>query len=707
MAYALQGDKPKLWRPGIPIPPEVHHAIVEGWDIRAWNAPFEVSMYRDILVPRYHFPAVPLEQWVDTAAEAKALALPAGLGACAHALRMEHQKDDFGHKLMMQMARPRSYGAYMLHTPDEVHGPFATKGAADGRRKRLRLKPKQCEIIRDESIILWWDDEDRQRKLGAYCLQDVATEMGLAEKLRTLSPDETAVYHLTQRMNDHGVPVDMDLVDAACDMMEISLGDYDEEIRRLTDGVVTQVSQARRILRWVNDRGADLPDMRKDTIRDALAGEIHDPAIRTALEIRAAAGKTSTSKLAAFLQYVGEDNRARGLLAYHVASTGRWAGRGVQPQNFPRPEMRDPEAWIPLILAEDYPTLKREADAAGYSVPQIVSSLLRSMFCAEPGQTFMCADYSQIEARIVAWIAGATELVDLFESGGKVYETMGSYIFDLPVEEIAKDSFERQIGKNSVLGFGFQMGEDRYAGQVREQTGIILDRDRHWHCTDCKSYIAAWHVDDPDGEKAGRCCPTGGREIYQGPNDVAKIAKDTYRERYWQIPLFWKDINAAAINAVQDPGTTYRVGVGATIKFVYKQRVLWCVLPSGRPLAYFNPEIKMRPLPAPYEDILKPTLFFYGVDGMTRQFRRTATYGGHLTENVVQAMARDLMAGGMLRLEHRGYTPILTVHDEVLVQVPEDDADLDSFLEIVTTVPRWAKGLPVAGEAWQGERYRK
>ena len=130
-------------------------------------------------------------------------------------------------------------------------------------------------------------------------------------------------------------------------------------------------------------------------------------------------------------------------------------------------------------------------------------------------------------------------------------------------------------------------------------------------------------------------------------------------------------------------------------------------MPSGRPLAYFNPEIRDRRLPKPWDDVVKPALYFYGVDGITRQFRRQSSYGGHLTENVVQAMARDLMAGGMLRLRSKGYTPILTVHDEVLVQVPSAEADIDTFLDIVTTVPRWAEGLPVAGEAWQGERYRK
>ena len=821
MSFSFEGDDAvHTWTPGEDIHPGLRSHIMEGGTLRAWNSGFEYVIWNRILAPRYGWPETGVGQWVDTAAEAAAMALPRGLGKAAAALGMNEEKDDEGYRLMMQMARPRARGAWWLHHDGTHHGPFATKADASAYRKAHGWKPNACTFSQDEDTIIWWDDDLKLARLIDYCEQDVRTEKAMALTLRDLHPAERGVFLMTQRMNDAGVPVDTELVRASQEMLDFALEDATQRLRDLTDDQVLSVTKVNALREWVNaNSDLDLDNLRRDTVRDLLNSDLPEGIVREALQIRQDAGKTSTAKLEAFLRCTGDDDRARGLLLYHGASTGRWAGRLIQPQNFPRPEIYDVEPYIDLVKDRDYEALL----ATGIPVPVLVSSLLRSMFCAPDGRTFMCADYSQVEARVLAWIAGQDDLVDLFRSGGKVYETMGAYIFGKKVEEIGKDSFERQIGKNSILGCfaadtlvltnrgyvritdvspehklwdgvewvghdgpiyqgeqeveelwgvqltpdhlvltgenwqpalnlvrhastryrglvtgwaslprsgmratlrgifaslrgvrtpgtngrsrtskpvydilnaglrnrftiltdrgplivhncGFQMGADRFAEQVREQTGIVLDRG---------------------DEEAGR-------------PDLAAQTITGYRTLYSAIPQFWWDIERTAITAVRNPGKAYEVGASPTpIKFLRAGGFLWCQLPSGRRLAYAKPEIRERALPKPYEHVKKEGLSYLGVDGITNQWRRHHTYGGHLTENVVQAMARDLIAGGMLRLQQAGYTPILTVHDEVLVEVDEGVGDFDRFMDLVTTLPRWAAGLPLAGEGWEGRRYRK
>jgi len=704
MCYSFEGESAvHTWVPGGTLDADdlrlLQH-VRAGGVLRAWNSGFEYAIWNAVLALQHDWPPTDVTQWVDTAAEAAAMALPRSLGAAAKALGMDEEKDDEGRRLMMKMARPRAVGAWWVGE----YGPYATKAEAEVRRRTLRLYEK-TEPVRDEDTVVWWNDSIMLRRLIDYCEQDVRTEKAIARKLRELMPAERAVFLMTQRMNDRGVPVDTDLVEAAKDMLDVAMDEANARISEITGGVVTGVTKVSDLREWVAARepGLGLEDLRKDTVRDILndlGGDLQ-PEVREVLQLRQDAGKTSTAKLDAFLRCTGVDGRARGLLMYHGASTGRWAGRLVQPQNFPRPEVRDVEQYIPLVLARDYDGLK----ATGVSVPVLISSMLRSMFRAEPGSVFMAADFSQVEARVLAWIAGQDDLVELFRTGGKIYETMASYIFKVPVDEIGKDSFERQIGKNSVLGAGFQMGADRFAEQVREQTGITLDRGGIFAtCFSCryqervKDYMIG----------VGTCWRCGKNTVEcDTMEDMAAKAINGYRTLYSKIPAFWEGINAAAIKATTTPGKTFDVGASPTpIRFSVRGEFLWCRLPSGRFLAYAKPEVMDRSLPAPYEHVVKPALGYVGVDSMTGKWRRHWTYGGHLTENVVQAMARDLLAGAMLRLRREGYAPILTVHDEVITET-KPNASFERFMQLVTIVPKWAEGLPLAGEGWTGERYRK
>ncbi|MGD9728205.1 MAG: DNA polymerase [Nitrospiraceae bacterium] len=677
MAWAFDGEEPGVWIP-LPIvtrgeqadlyrsdfgrfPQRVIEHVRAGGEIRAWNANFERIMWREIMVKRYGFPETELEQFVDTAAEAAALALPRALEDAAKVLGLPNEKDMAGRRLMLQMCKPRKPSrkdTYRDPNPCKKHNIASCLG---------------CDIQIPIPRILWWDDGDRRARLYEYCKQDVRVEQAVAKRIKPLLPLEREVYLMDQRMNDRGVYVDLPLVRAAKKLVDEAMRRANGDLDEATGGQATSVTKVADIKRWLKYRGMEIPSLSKDVVRDLLVTDLPDD-VKEALTIRSEAGKASTSKLKAFEASTSDDSRARGLLLFHAASTGRWGGKRVQPQNFPRPVLKA-EQFIDRVMAGDYDMIDIEAP-----VPVVISSMLRSMIRAAPGNVLRGGDYAQIEARVLAWIAEQDDLVELFATGGKIYETMAAVIYGLAIEDIAKDSPERQIGKNAVLGCGFGMGADRFAEQVQEQTGIVLDRGKR-------------------NDKG---------ELLPGEVDQAQQVIDAYRSTYAKIKQFWKDIEDAAKNAIREPGTVHRVGRGGSIRYTVRGQFLWCALPSGRLLAYAKPSLRQRKVVRKDgTSFVTTSIAYMGVDQFTRRWQRQYSYGGHLTENVVQAMARDLMAAAMLRAERAGYTPVLTVHDEIVTETPEDFGSLEEFLKIMRTRPKWAAGLPVGADGWEGIRYRK
>lgn len=610
MAYAFGGASPRVWFPGDEVPDDIFLHALAGGDFRAWNAQFERIIWNNILVPRYGFPATQLPQWWCTAAEARAMALPRSLGLAAKALGIKERKDDDGRSLMLQMARPRAPG-------------------------------------------VWWGDDERLARLVDYCRQDVIVERAIARRLRRLGKREREVYLADQRLNDRGVHLDLDLIHATQKVVALATDEANKRLRGITGGAVGKVTQVARLLEWVVGRGVDTPDLQKATLRDLLATDLPED-VREALTIRQEIGKTSAAKMNAMEGCVGEDGRARGLHLYHGATTGRWSGQLIQPQNFPRGEVKDVERYIEPILA---------GEPIDHEKPVVVaSSLLRSMLTAAPGKRLIGGDYSQIEARVLGFFADEPY-------GDYEYERMGALIFGCSVEEIIHDHVNgihdplqrRQIGKNTVLGCGYQMGAKRYREQAQEQMGVDL------------------------GE------------------DLAELAVATYRASKPGIVAFWSQIEAAAMDAVYRAGEPVEVGTSG-IRFAVRNEFLWCVLPSGRPLAYALPRIEE--VEAPWGDMV-PKLTYMGVSPYTRKWERLGSYGGHLTENVVQAAARDLMADAIVRLDAAGYRPVLTVHDEVVGEVDADFGSVEEFSRLLVETPKWADGCPVEAECWEGPRYRK
>lgn len=613
MAYSFDDEDEVLcWEPGQTCHDRLLEHLRFGGEIHAWNAQFERTLWR-IMHDRYGWPKTFLRQFHCTMARAAAHGLPLSLDSAAKALGAP-EKDTEGAGLMMRMCRPRS-----------------TKGGK----------------------VVWWNEREKLDRLIAYCKQDVRVEKAMFGQLNALSPKERRVWILDQQINDRGVPVDRELLNAAKYCAEIATERANQRLAEVTNGEVLSVTAVADLAAWITAHGVECDSVAKDAVKEMLSQE--PPAdVREVLEIRAEAGKSSVAKLDSMIEYAGvDDDRMRGLLAYHGASTGRWAGRGPQPQNFPIPIVADPERFIPFVLARDVDAIEK----LGQPLP-VLSSLLRSGIKASAGGRLLAADYAGIEARVVAWLAGQEDLLELFRRKEDVYKDMAKSIYTVPVADV--NPTQRKVGKEAVLGLGFQMGADKFQANVKKKTGMDLSVDF------CKEVVAA------------------------------------YRTKYPKIPKLWGALQEAAIIATRDLKTV-RLKT-CSITFKREGEWLYCILPSGRRLSYYKPRVTPRETPW---GTMRDSLSHHGFSSITKQWGPLHLYGGLLTENVTQAVARDIMVEGMLELDRVGYPIILTVHDEIIAEQKGSDGTLEQFERIMSTVPAWATGCPISVESWEGERYKK
>ena len=599
MSWAAGWDmEPVTWIPGRPIDP-----LFTEWTgpYRAWNATFERLIWHHVLRPQIALGLPALDRWYDTAAEAAALSLPRALAKAADVLQVPIQKDMEGRKLMLKYSRPR-------------------------KRKGRPLE--------------WWDDPADLQKIYRYCETDVGAEREVARIMPHLV--ERDLWLLDQRINDRGIRLDMPLVMAAQEAVEQETEIANKRIAVITKDDNASITKVEALKTWIRTHEPTLPDLTKDTVRNLLAGTDINKAVREVLQLRQDVGRTSLAKWFKVADVVGYNHRARGLLRYHAASTGRWGGVLLQPQNFPRPTVPDVVSLIPALLAGESPGM------------EALVSLLRSMVIPADGFRFMSGDYSQIELRALAWLSGGTYL-------DHPYHRMAGQIYDVPWESIEKDTVEYGIGKNAELGCGYGMGWKKYIDYVYTATGT------------------------------------------RPPEALAQKAVGTYRDTHESVMSYHKKVEDAALAAVRNPGQPQSVGL---VRYCTQGQFLWCLLPSGRGLAYALPKITMQKTPW---GAIRPALVYQGVD--TRTGRRVwgdiQTYGGHLVENIVQAVARDVMSEAMLRLEPAGYPIVLTVHDEILTEVPEGQGSLEEFEQLMTVRPEWGKTAPIEAECWEGSRWRK
>lgn len=656
--------------------PELFTWVNEGHLIEAHNAFFERGIWLNIQVPQFGWPAIPAHQWRCSAAKAAACALPRKLEMAGLALRLKIQKDLDGHKVMLKMSKPRKPRKKEVEAWKKVHG-----------RKPM---PK-----------LWHRDLGLLQRLFAYCRQDVLAEELLSHSIPDLSPDEVQMYLLDQTINQRGFQLDPLAVSSALRLIAAEVKLLNAELTKLTNGQVEKATQRARMIKWFGAQGLTLINTQKATLDSLLSEE--DPTTltmsskaRRGLELVRTLGRSSTAKYETMRQQGCSDWRVRGGLLYHGATTGRWSGKGVQPHNFVKGGIKNMEEAWDLIKTEDRQAIMHYvADAKDHptvtmgEVMKMLAEALRGAIISSPGMNLYVADFASIEARVLLWLAKDESGLEIFRKRQDIYMDMATSTYGYPVTDKKKQADERALGKVAILGLGYQMGAGKFVDTAWTMGKIRLPEDLP--CDICE-YESRHHRDMDDDHAY----------VHVGTEMSAVRVVDAYRAKYHKVVAMWKAQEAAAMSAVARPGVTVREG---RMSWKVEGIFLFCTLPSGRRLSYPYPQLKMKHTPWGTEQI---GLTFMGVNPNTHQWERLTTYGGMIVENQTQAVARDLMAVGMMRAERTGvYEIILSVHDELIAEAHPAWADVQEFERLMAKTPPWAKGCPVEAEGWTGKRYKK
>jgi DNA polymerase len=629
-AILRQLGRPRLYAPlGDPVQAEDQleelATVLSDADnvVVAHNALFEQAITANTL-PRVvdYLPFIPPHRWLCTAALASALALPRSLESAARVLDLDVQKDLDGVRILRKWMKPR---------------------------RPSKRNPATRHL-----------DPDEYARLCEYCATDVAAEVELFLTLPPLTDIERQVWELDQVINLRGFCVDRPLVQAILQLIAAETQALHHETREITGGIPDTTAKRDKLLEWLRDNGVGLPDLTKATVEWALGeDEVQGPA-RRVLEIRQAVSKTSTAKYRAFDLRSRHDGRLRDILVYHAASTGRWGGAGVQPQNFPKGTASEEEVAEVVWMAETNAGYDAFKVRYGNGLMDTLSSCLRGMIVAPTGHVLDVADYNAIEARVLFWVAGHSEGLAAFHEGRDLYRELASVIYGRPVTK--DDTTERFVGKTSLLGAGYGLGAKKFRAT----------------------------------------CRTLGQEISE---DLAETAIHAYRETHEPVACLWNIIEQVAIKAVLYPGNEYTRN--RTTWWV-EDDFLWCQLPGGRRLAYHRPTVENDETPWGRRCRV---LYHYGVDAISKKWVRQRTWGGKLVENVVSAIARDLMAEAMLRIEAAGpWEVVLSVHDELVAERYVGHGakgSHDEFCQLMARLPEWANGLPVKVAGFSSTRYRK
>ena len=591
--------------------------IKAGGLVEAHNAGFEEAIWTNVMVKKYGFPEVPANQWRCSAAKAAAMGLPRALGQLGTALGTSIQKDEAGRRVMLKMSKPRK----------------PTKNDPSTRHD----KPEDIET------------------LLSYCTDDILTEEACSDMIPDLPAREFKIWTLDQSINRLGLPVDVPNIKRAISYIARFSKTLVEELIEITDGVIKSPGQHAKIKAFCHDNGYAIEGTAKPFVEAALEDETIPDLVRRVLEIRQALGSAAVKKYKKMLAMTCENGRIKGTLLYYGASTGRWSGSGIQPQNLPRGSVKDVDTCIQKLETVTY----KEFITAYPDVMGALASCIRGMIKAEEGKTFYCADYSSIESRALFWLADCESGLEIYRKDGKVYEDMAATIYGVPVSQIKGGSVERQVGKQAILGLGYGMGKVTF-----------------------KATCEGYKIEVSD--------------------ELADKAVNAYRTKYAEIKKLWKDCEVSAIKAVKSPGVVVRQS--SKLAWRYNGKFLQVRLPSGRKISYYKPAITMA---RTSWGELKETLTYMHLDSTTKKYRRTKTYGGKLVENVTQGLARDLMAESMLNVDAAGYDIVLTVHDELLAEAREGFGSLKDFESIMEAPPKWALDMPIEVEGWQGKRFKK
>lgn len=688
--WAIDDAPVRVWRPGEALPPELREGLREGI-VAAHNAAFEALMLQHLLTPRYGWPGVDLARWDDTAARAAVMALPRDLAGAAKALGLPVEKDAEGRQLMLRMAKPRKQR--------RLEEGISTEDAWD-----LATDHPERFTYHARSLYEWWATEEKLARLIAYCERDVEVERALDKVLIPLTPREHKIWMADFQANQRGIRIDRQLVRSAAETVEMSLKEYSQQLATLTHGHVTKTSQAAKQIDWLKRQGIDTDSVGKPAVAELLEDESLQGAPRELLEIRQEAAKSSTAKLTAFqLRSDDADDRMRELLLYHGASTGRWAGRGPQLQNLPRPTLKKPQVERALrILKSGWSVEERVAGIEFVlgPVPTVVASCLRGCLIASEGKTLRVADYANIEGRKLAWLAGEQWKIAAFQAydeghGTDMYKVTAGGLFGTDPDNVDDDG--RQIGKVCELSMGYEGGVgafDSMAANYKLKIG--------------EHYDTVTRAADPEHvDRAEWAWGAYGHKNPLGLGERTWIAAETvklaWRAKHPAVVQFWADTQEAAIEAVKFHKPTQAGPLGFSLRSHGGVQFLRMRLPSGRYLYYCQPRVRRVKVFGRERD----QLTYWGVDRYTRKWSQQSTYGGDLVQSATQASARDLLAVAILRSEKHGYPVLLTVHDEIIAETDADYGCQEEFEAVMAEVPPWAQGCPVAVEGYSATRYRK
>lgn len=584
----------------------------------AFNANFE----RNAIVGDSYWPNglsnMKPEQWDCTMIQSLRMGLPGSLDMVGKALKFEEDKQKMkeGKALIQYFCKPCK----------------ATKSNGGRTRNLPEHDPEKWELFKE------------------YCKQDVEVEREIRKKLSKYktTEKEKRLWDLDQEINDRGINLDLILAQKAIECDEQFKDRLTKEAIDLTG--LSNPNSPTQLKKWISEKvGYEVNSLTKDSIPKLLEAA-NDENVKRVLELRTLMAKTSIKKYQAMESARCDDGRVRGLLQFYGANrTGRWAGRLVQVQNLPQNHLPDLDDARSLVRNGKFEELEFLFD----SVPDTLSQLIRTAFIPSDGNRFIVADFSAIEARVIAWYAGEKWRLDVFKTHGKIYEASASQMFHIPIEEIKKGSDLRQKGKIAELALG-------YGGSV----GAIksMDKTESIPEEELPGLVKSWRNANPN------------------------------------ITKFWWDVDKAAKKAINER-TTVTMQYG--LKFIYNPGILFIELPSGRRLSYVRPKIEEHQTFEGYK------ITYEGMEQTSKQWTRQDTYGPKLVENIVQATARDCLAEALFNVDKAGYKTVMHVHDEIVMDSPIGFGSVEEVNKIFGQEISWAPGLPLKADGYECSYYMK
>ena len=576
----------------------------------AYNASFEIACLNAFLITR-----LDPSQWECTMVRAAVSGLPLSLDAASKVLKLDQQKMSVGRALIRYFSMP--------------------------------VKPVKSNGFRTRNLP--FHDPEKWELFKEYCRQDVETERAVRSAIShiVILPEEKQLWLLDQEINSRGILIDQEFVANAIRIYESSQACLLEEASDLT-GLANPNSPA-QLKAWLNDNDQDISSLSRSNLVNLL-GTSETPDVTRAIELRLEMAKSSVKKYEAMQAAVCSDGRIRGLLQFYAANrTGRWAGRLVQVQNLPQNHLKDLDLARQLVKSNDGDLL----ELAFGSVSDTLSQLIRTAFIAGEGKHFIVADFSAIEARIIAWLAGEQWRMEVFKSHGKIYEASASQMFRVPIEKVTKGSELRQKGKIAELACGYQGGVRALKSMGALEMGVPEN--------ELQSIITRWRKANPN------------------------------------IVQLWNEVSEKALEATESLNLVpFRFGMS----FLHSKGSLIINLPSSRQLFFRNARLIKNASG-------NAVLAYDGMNQTTKTWETVETYGGKLVENIVQAIARDCLAESMLSLSASGYRIVMHVHDEVVIETDGSKGSLEDVISIMSRPIPWAKGLPLKADGYETSYYKK